>query len=151
MIGFVNSVVHVIMYFYYMVAAMGPKYQKYIWWKKYMTVIQMVSLSKMKLKVADERWEQRVSVSVRNKPSSAGFQRHAYQWRQTWPVIWRHGTAQYYTWIQQTPWFQVLNKLSQFTETERSLQYVQNFATCIWFASRWVQWIVLNTKMTGPR
>jgi hypothetical protein len=41
-IGFLNSVVHVIMYFYYMVAAMGPKYQKYIWWKKYMTWIQLV-------------------------------------------------------------------------------------------------------------
>jgi hypothetical protein len=41
-IAFLNSVVHVIMYFYYMVAAMGPKYQKYIWWKKYMTWIQLV-------------------------------------------------------------------------------------------------------------
>ncbi|KDR21659.1 elongation of very long chain fatty acids protein 4-like [Zootermopsis nevadensis] len=40
--GFINSLVHVVMYFYYMVAAMGPKYQKYIWWKKYMTVIQLV-------------------------------------------------------------------------------------------------------------
>jgi len=54
-IGFLNSVVHVIMYFYYMVAAMGPKYQKYIWWKKYMTRIQLVSLSEMKLKVAGQR------------------------------------------------------------------------------------------------
>ena len=43
-IGFLNSVVHVIMYFYYMVAAMGPKYQKYLWWKKYMTWIQLVRL-----------------------------------------------------------------------------------------------------------
>ncbi|KAJ9590201.1 hypothetical protein L9F63_016690, partial [Diploptera punctata] len=40
-IGCLNSIVHVIMYFYYMVAAMGPKYQKYIWWKKYMTWIQL--------------------------------------------------------------------------------------------------------------
>nr|QXU64617.1 fatty acid elongase 6 [Blattella germanica] len=40
-IGFLNSFVHVIMYSYYMVAAMGPKYQKYIWWKKYMTRIQL--------------------------------------------------------------------------------------------------------------
>lgn len=37
-----NSFVHVIMYFYYMLAAMGPKYQKYIWWKKYLTTFQMV-------------------------------------------------------------------------------------------------------------
>lgn len=38
-----NTFVHVVMYFYYMVAAMGPKYQKYIWWKKYLTAFQMVS------------------------------------------------------------------------------------------------------------
>ena len=37
-----NSSVHVVMYFYYMVAAMGPKYAKFIWWKKYLTVLQMV-------------------------------------------------------------------------------------------------------------
>lgn len=30
-----NSFVHIVMYFYYMIAAMGPKYQKYIWWKRY--------------------------------------------------------------------------------------------------------------------
>ncbi|KAA0196122.1 hypothetical protein HAZT_HAZT003531 [Hyalella azteca] len=28
--GFLNTFVHIVMYFYYMVAAMGPKYQKYI-------------------------------------------------------------------------------------------------------------------------
>lgn len=37
-----NSFVHIVMYFYYMIAAMGPKYQKYIWWKKYLTTFQMV-------------------------------------------------------------------------------------------------------------
>jgi hypothetical protein len=26
-----------------MVSAMGPKYQKYIWWKKYLTTFQMVT------------------------------------------------------------------------------------------------------------
>ncbi|XP_067008036.1 very long chain fatty acid elongase AAEL008004 [Anabrus simplex] len=41
-IGFLNSGVHVVMYFYYLVAALGPKYQKYLWWKKYMTSIQMI-------------------------------------------------------------------------------------------------------------
>jgi len=33
------------MYFYYMIAAMGPKYQKFIWWKKYLTTFQMVGLN----------------------------------------------------------------------------------------------------------
>lgn len=37
-----NTFVHIVMYFYYMVAAMGPRYQRYIWWKKYLTTFQMV-------------------------------------------------------------------------------------------------------------
>ncbi|XP_066996660.1 very long chain fatty acid elongase AAEL008004 [Anabrus simplex] len=37
-----NTFVHIIMYFYYMVAAMGPQFQKYLWWKKYLTTVQMV-------------------------------------------------------------------------------------------------------------
>ncbi|KAL1375039.1 hypothetical protein pipiens_000078, partial [Culex pipiens pipiens] len=30
------------MYFYYMLSAMGPRYQKYLWWKKYMTEVQII-------------------------------------------------------------------------------------------------------------
>ncbi|KAF9422825.1 hypothetical protein HW555_001609 [Spodoptera exigua] len=37
----VNNLVHVIMYGYYMVAAMGPQYQKYLWWKKHLTTLQL--------------------------------------------------------------------------------------------------------------
>ncbi|KAJ8954315.1 hypothetical protein NQ318_005902 [Aromia moschata] len=40
-IGFLNTFVHVIMYSYYLIAALGPQYQKYLWWKKYMTTIQL--------------------------------------------------------------------------------------------------------------
>lgn len=40
--GFLNTFVHIIMYSYYLLAALGPKYQKYLWWKKYLTTIQMV-------------------------------------------------------------------------------------------------------------
>lgn len=39
-----NNFVHVCMYFYYMVSAMGPQFQKYLWWKKYMTELQIVSI-----------------------------------------------------------------------------------------------------------
>lgn len=39
-----NNFVHVLMYFYYMLAAMGPQYQKYLWWKRYMTELQIVSI-----------------------------------------------------------------------------------------------------------
>ena len=42
--GMLNSFVHVVMYSYYAIAALGPAYQKYLWWKKYLTVFQMVRL-----------------------------------------------------------------------------------------------------------
>lgn len=41
-VGLINSSVHVLMYFYYLIAAMGPQYRKYLWWKKYMTWIQLI-------------------------------------------------------------------------------------------------------------
>ncbi|KAJ8917880.1 hypothetical protein NQ315_010794 [Exocentrus adspersus] len=40
--GFLNTFVHVVMYTYYLLAALGPNVQKYLWWKKYITTIQMV-------------------------------------------------------------------------------------------------------------
>ena len=36
-----NSSVHVLMYSYYLVAALGPKYRRFLGWKKYLTLIQM--------------------------------------------------------------------------------------------------------------
>lgn len=44
LLGLINSFIHVIMYFYYMMAAMGPHMQKYLWWKRYLTILQIVSL-----------------------------------------------------------------------------------------------------------
>ncbi|XP_071156409.1 very long chain fatty acid elongase AAEL008004-like [Mytilus edulis] len=38
----INSLVHFFMYAYYGLSAMGPKYQKYLWWKKYMTKFQII-------------------------------------------------------------------------------------------------------------
>ncbi|XP_071376895.1 elongation of very long chain fatty acids protein 1a [Centroberyx affinis] len=38
----VNAVVHVIMYFYYGLSAAGPRFQKFLWWKKYLTAIQLI-------------------------------------------------------------------------------------------------------------
>jgi len=40
--GFLNSAVHVMMYLYYFLAALGPKVQPYLWWKKYLTKLQMI-------------------------------------------------------------------------------------------------------------
>ncbi|RDD42867.1 Elongation of very long chain fatty acids protein 4 [Trichoplax sp. H2] len=36
-----NSLIHVFMYLYYGLSALGPKYRKYTWWKKYMTTMQL--------------------------------------------------------------------------------------------------------------
>ncbi|XP_072295345.1 ELOVL fatty acid elongase 8b [Eucyclogobius newberryi] len=38
----VNTFVHIIMYSYYGLAAIGPHMQKYLWWKKYLTSLQLV-------------------------------------------------------------------------------------------------------------
>ena len=40
--GVLNSFVHVVMYSYYFLAALGPHMQKYLWWKKYLTSLQMI-------------------------------------------------------------------------------------------------------------
>ncbi|XP_021373456.1 elongation of very long chain fatty acids protein 7-like [Mizuhopecten yessoensis] len=36
-----NSFIHLMMYTYYGLAALGPQYQKFLWWKKYMTKLQL--------------------------------------------------------------------------------------------------------------
>ncbi|PRD25754.1 UNVERIFIED_CONTAM: Elovl4 [Trichonephila clavipes] len=41
----INAAIHVIMYTYYGLTAFGPSMQKYLWWKKYLTVLQIVRLS----------------------------------------------------------------------------------------------------------
>jgi len=38
----VNSFIHTLMYVYYGLAAVGPSMQKYLWWKRYMTKLQLV-------------------------------------------------------------------------------------------------------------
>jgi len=42
-VGMVNSFIHTLMYVYYGLAAIGPSMQKYLWWKRYMTKLQLVS------------------------------------------------------------------------------------------------------------
>jgi phosphatidylglycerophosphate synthase len=44
-VGFLNSGVHVIMYGYYFLAALGPSVQRILWWKKYLTSIQMIQFA----------------------------------------------------------------------------------------------------------
>lgn len=40
--GFLNTFVHIWMYSYYFLSALGPKVQRFLWWKKYLTTLQMV-------------------------------------------------------------------------------------------------------------
>lgn len=37
-----NSLIHVLMYFYYALSTLGPEVAKYLWWKKYLTIIQLI-------------------------------------------------------------------------------------------------------------
>nr|ACS37245.1 fatty acyl CoA elongase [Aedes albopictus] len=40
--GLLNTFVHIVMYTYYLFTALGPQFQKYLWWKKYLTSLQMI-------------------------------------------------------------------------------------------------------------
>lgn len=42
LVGLINCFVHVIMYSYYLISGLGPEYQKYLWWKKHVTTLQLV-------------------------------------------------------------------------------------------------------------
>jgi elongation of very long chain fatty acids protein 7 len=37
-----NSFIHFLMYIYYGLSACGPRFQKYLFWKRYMTSMQMI-------------------------------------------------------------------------------------------------------------
>ncbi|KOB68394.1 Elongation of very long chain fatty acids protein [Operophtera brumata] len=41
LLGVINCFVHTIMYTYYLIAGLGPQYQKYLWWKKHVTTLQL--------------------------------------------------------------------------------------------------------------
>ena len=39
-----NSLVHVVMYGYYALSALGPKIRPYLWWKRHITHLQLVCI-----------------------------------------------------------------------------------------------------------
>ncbi|CAG2172672.1 unnamed protein product [Oppiella nova] len=45
MFCFLNSSVHVIMYSYYLLSAFGPQIQSYLWWKRYITRLQLIQFA----------------------------------------------------------------------------------------------------------
>ncbi|KAI5750176.1 hypothetical protein M8J76_013441 [Diaphorina citri] len=40
--GLLNTFVHIVMYAYYFLSALGPHMNKYLWWKKYLTTLQLI-------------------------------------------------------------------------------------------------------------
>lgn len=42
---FLNSGVHVLMYTYYALAALGPNVRKHLWWKRYLTQVQLIQFA----------------------------------------------------------------------------------------------------------
>ncbi|GAB6021147.1 hypothetical protein CHUAL_003778 [Chamberlinius hualienensis] len=42
MSGMFNAAVHIFIYGYYSLAALGPNVQRYLWWKKYITMLEMI-------------------------------------------------------------------------------------------------------------
>jgi len=47
--GFLNMGIHTIMYSYYFLAALGPQMQPYLWWKKYLTKLQLLQFASFTL------------------------------------------------------------------------------------------------------
>lgn len=41
-IPLVNAFIHTIMYTYYALASLGPRFQKFLWWKSWITILQLV-------------------------------------------------------------------------------------------------------------
>ncbi|CAH2991927.1 unnamed protein product [Chilo suppressalis] len=42
LLGVINSFIHIIMYTYYLISGLGPQYQKFLWWKRHLTTLQLV-------------------------------------------------------------------------------------------------------------
>ncbi|CAH2107726.1 unnamed protein product [Euphydryas editha] len=42
LVGFFNAIVHIVMYTYYLITGFGDEYKKHLWWKKYVTILQLV-------------------------------------------------------------------------------------------------------------
>ena len=41
-VGMLNSLVHVFMYLYYGLASLGPRLRPSLWWKRHLTILQLV-------------------------------------------------------------------------------------------------------------
>jgi len=55
-LALLNSSVHVVMYLYYFLSAFGPKMQKYLWWKKYITKLQLTQFFAISVHTCINLW-----------------------------------------------------------------------------------------------
>ncbi|XP_063010358.1 very long chain fatty acid elongase 4-like isoform X3 [Melospiza melodia melodia] len=46
-VGMLNSFVHIFMYGYYALASLGPRMRQHLWWKRYLTILQLSARSLM--------------------------------------------------------------------------------------------------------
>lgn len=63
-IGMLNSFVHIFMYGYYALASLGPRMRRHLWWKRYLTILQLVMSSRgSSLPSVGEVWQSLLSVT----------------------------------------------------------------------------------------
>uniref|UniRef100_A0A8B9S2T3 Elongation of very long chain fatty acids protein n=2 Tax=Apteryx owenii TaxID=8824 RepID=A0A8B9S2T3_APTOW len=55
-IGMLNSFVHIFMYAYYALASLGPQRQHYLWWKRYLTIMQLAGTGRIPRDVRRTRY-----------------------------------------------------------------------------------------------
>ncbi|KAG7172644.1 Elongation of very long chain fatty acids protein-like 6 [Homarus americanus] len=70
--GLLNSFVHVVMYLYYLLAAMGPRVRPFLWWKKYLTSLQMVQFVAVMLHAVQEKEQSSVSIARESRGVRGG-------------------------------------------------------------------------------
>ncbi|KAG0424366.1 hypothetical protein HPB47_028414 [Ixodes persulcatus] len=54
-----NTLVHVVMYGYYFLSSLGPRIQKYLWWKRYLTRLQIFQIAFLTGQRVDPRGNER--------------------------------------------------------------------------------------------
>ncbi|XP_031174007.1 ELOVL fatty acid elongase 8b isoform X1 [Sander lucioperca] len=79
-IGLVNTFVHIVMYSYYGLAAIGPHMQKYLWWKRYLTSLQLLQFLLFLLHTGQNLFTAII------RATSTRRSRNKTQWTHMWPL-----------------------------------------------------------------
>ncbi|TRY79697.1 hypothetical protein TCAL_08329 [Tigriopus californicus] len=68
-----NTFVHVVMYTYYFLAAFGPRFQRYLWWKRHLTKFQMFQFVSVTLHSLQLAFSNECNFPVYQSMISSGF------------------------------------------------------------------------------